>query len=360
MSFVSKIISSPKRIFFFLLLCVYIAMVTYALPPYGVIPAMSISLMAPLSIFLIAYPTYYILLPRLMNGFIDEHDNLAPPMAKGKDKKKYFKYYYLLGSLLLIVVAMAFIWMCLTILYGVFDLPQGNFPAKYSRLQFLNPSLFVLTYISTNIFYVHNRHHDYMDKITIEKKDLEMKMLKLQINSHFLFNALNNIYSMTYFENKEAPKYVAKLSQMLRYVLEDCEADHVPLSGEISYIENFIDFQRARFETAKDVTFNFTQNHIGEIQIPPMIFQPLIENCFKYCPLQNDKSFIHIEIVVEQNLIRFVAENTQPLMKQPADKTGSIGLENLKNRLALIYKNNYCLDVFDEEDVYRVELTISI
>jgi len=241
-------------------------------------------------------------------------------------------------------------------------MPHDDLIEKYFQLRYLNPSLFFLTYIFSILFFVHNQHHKGINKIMNEKKELEMKILKSQINTHFLHNALNNIYSMIYFENKEdAAKYVMKLSQMLRYVLDDCEANHVPIAKEVAYIENYIDFQKARFETDRNVVFNYVQNDIGDVQIPPMIFQPLIENCFKYCPLQNDNSFIHIEIVVENGQIKLISENTQPAIKQPSVRNGGgIGIENLKSRLYLNYKDNYSLNIFNKGNIYRTELIINL
>ena len=352
MDFISKhFISSSRGKIFFFLVVIYIAFSTAVLP-FGLFPSLVISTMAPLSIFLIVYPTYYILLPRFIgfNGFIKNTD----------------KFYFVLLSFLLFVVVIAFIWMCLHFLFYAFDLPLDGMPhdnlmEKYYQLRFLNPSLFFLTYIFSILFYVHNSHHVGINKIMNEKKELEMKILKSQINSHFLHNALNNIYSMIYFGNKDdATKYVMKLSQMLRYVLDDCEADSVPISGEIKYIENYIEFQKSRFETAKNVTFNYVQDYVGEVQIPPMIFQPLIENCFKHCPLQNDNSFIHIEIVVRQNQVKYTSENTQPLFKQPSDRNNNIGIENLKNRLYINYKDNYSLNILDKNDIYQTELIINL
>jgi len=357
MSFIVKhIIASNKGKFILFLICIYIAVATAVLP-YGILPSLAISTMAPLLVYLIAYPTYYILLPRFV----------------GDNKKTANKYYFILLSILLIAAVMTFVWLCLSVLYNVFDIPQDGITGRYYEssslnfaydgihLRFLNPSSYLLTYIFTCVFYGHERHHQGMNKMMEENKELEMKILKSQINSHFLHNALNNIYSMIYFGNKDdAAKYVTKLSQMLRYVLDDCEADHVPISGEIKYIENFIDFQKSRFETAKNVTFNYIQDYTGEVQIPPMIFQPLIENCFKHCPLQNDNSFIRIEIVVRQNQVRYTSENTQPLLRQSPDINGNrIGIENLKNRLYLNYKENYSLNIFDKDDVYRTELIIN-
>jgi len=345
MSLISKEpLLTTKGVFAFFLVGVYIVVVTNALP-YGIIPSMVISLMAPISVFLIAYPTYFIMLPKLM---------------KNKGKKAY-KYYYILASILLIVSVMVVVWLCLSLLYNLFDLPWGGLMERYSQLKFLNPPLFVLTYFFSCVLFVHNCHHDYMNNIANEKIELEMKALKSQINTHFLHNALNNIYSMIYFEDKEdAAKYVMKLSQMLRYVLDDCETDHVLITKEVTYIENYIDFQKARFDTDKDIRFNYIQHTTETVYIPPMIFQPLIENCFKYCPLEKEGNSVRIELEANNGRIRFVCENTQNKIEQSSEKKSTgIGLENLNKRLQIFYKDNYSLNISDKEDSFRVELIIN-
>jgi len=339
-----QFIFSKKGIFILFLIGIYIAVVIYALP-FGVIPSLVISSMTPLSVFLIAYPTYYILLPRFSGDFENRVN-----MRK-----------YLLLSFLLIAIVMSFIWLCLVLLFNVFNLPWGGFLEGYSIVRFLNPSLFIVTYIFCNVFYVHNRHHDYMNMIANEKKELEIKVLKSQINTHFLHNALNNIYSMIYFENKEdAAKYVMKLSQMLRYVLDDCEAEYVPIAKEIAYIENYIDFQKARFDIDKDIQFNYIQHTTDAVYIPPMIFQPLIENCFKYCPLEKEGSHVHIELETNNGQVRFVCENTQNNIDQSLSNKGSgIGIENLNKRLQISYQKNYNLNISDEQGLFKVELIIN-
>jgi Putative regulator of cell autolysis len=339
-----QLIFRKKGIFVLFLIFLYIAMVMYALP-LGLIPSMAISSMAPLSVFLITYPTYCILLPRFTGDF----ENRAN-MRK-----------YLLLSLLLIVIVMSFIWLCLVLLFDAFGLPWDGFSEGYSIVRFLNPSLFIVTYIFCNVFYVHNRHHDYMNMVANEKKELEMKVLKSQINTHFLHNALNNIYSMIYFENKEdAAKYVMKLSQMLRYVLDDCEEEYVPIAKEVVYIENYIAFQKARFDTGKDIRFSYIHSAQQMLHIPPMIFQPLIENCFKYCPLEKEGSYVRIELEANNSQVRFVCENTRNDMEQSSGKKGSgIGIENLNKRLKISYKKNYSLDISEEQDLFKVELIIN-
>ncbi|KAA6319058.1 hypothetical protein EZS27_031003, partial [termite gut metagenome] len=195
-----------------------------------------------------------------------------------------------------------------------------------------------------------------------EKKVLEMKTLKSQINTHFLHNALNNIYSMIYFGNKdEAAKYVMKLSQMLRYVLDDCETERIPMEKEVAYIENYIDFQKARFDTDKDIRFNYIRHATETIYLSPMIFQPLIENSFKYCSLDKAGSYVRIDLEADNSQIRFICENTQNKIEFLSDKErDGIGIKNLDKRLYISYRENYKLNIFNKEDIFRVELIITI
>ena len=343
-------ISSNRGKFILLLIGIYIA-VAAATMPYDLLPSLVIAAMVPLSVFLIAYPTHYILLPRFAGDYT----------------KNTNRHLFVPLSLLFMVAVMAFAWACLHLLFQAFDLPRDGLPhdglsEKYFQMRFLNPSLFFLTYIFTCVFYGHNRHHEGLNRMMNEKRELEMKILKSQINTHFLHNALNNIYSMIYFEDKDsAAKYVMKLSQMLRYVLDDCEADHVLITKEVAYIENYIDFQQARFDTDRDIRFNYIQHATDAIYIPPMIFQPLVENCFKYCPLEKEGSAVHIELEASNDRVRFVCENTRNRMEQSdRKKSTGIGLENLDKRLKIFYKENYSLNIFDEQDSFRVELIIMI
>jgi len=224
-------------------------------------------------------------------------------------------------------------------------------------------TIFILTYsISNIIFFSRKTAEDakMKEELLSEKKMLEARVLKSQINSHFIFNALNNIYSMIYFKDQYTSGYVLKLAQMMRYVMEDCETELTPLSKEIEYIENFIDFQKLRFENDKSITFDYNIGEDKNISVPPMMFQPLVENCFKHTPLEVDKdSFIHILLEVKGKEIYFVAENSQPFLKnKPVSNRLGIGIENVKRRLDLYYRNKYTLDISDDEKSFKVELSI--
>lgn len=293
---------------------------------------------------IVYYATYNLLIPKLL--------------IKG------WKILYVILSFLMIIL---FSNICARYEIYLFDIfnaePEHDLKLIFSITRFVG--IFIVTYtVSIVIFFSKKTAEDakQKEKLLSEKKMLEVRVLKSQINSHFIFNALNNIYSMTYFKDEYTSGYVLKLAQMMRYVMEDCETELTPLVKDIEYIENFIDFQKLRFENDKNITFICKIEGEVNISVPPMIFQPLVENCFKHTPLEVDKnSFIHILLEVKEKKIHFVAENSQPFLKnKPASPRHGIGIENVKRRLELYYGNKHTLDIFDNTDSFKVELSINL
>lgn len=188
----------------------------------------------------------------------------------------------------------------------------------------------------------------------------ELKYLRAQINPHFLFNALNCIYSLSLTQDEKAPDSVLKLSEMLRFVIDDCQADEVPISKEVAYIANFIDFQKIRMEKEPNIEFicNIENQTFG---IPPMLFQPMVENCFKHSRIIDDPSaFIKISINQEGEHLTFVAENSKHknVFKQTDDERTGIGVNNVRQRLELIFGTDYSFDITETENIYKTELKI--
>lgn len=241
--------------------------------------------------------------------------------------------------------------------------PMGYYEFKdiFSMTKYI--ALLTITYAVSNIVTFAKKAKETFrlkDALLSERKMLETRVLKSQINSHFVFNALNNIYSMTYFKDEYTSGYVLKLAHMMRYLMEDCETELTPLIKDIEYVQNFFDFQKLRFEGDKDISFTCQVDENAAISIPPMIFQPLVENCFKHTPLEVDKnSYIHILLEATNEQIHFVAVNSQPLLKhEPTVKEGGIGIGNVRRRLDLYYDDKYTLDIFSNEDSFKVELFI--
>lgn len=274
------------------------------------------------------------------------------------------KILYIIFSLLTLFIVINVAARTETYLYHKLvkdPLPYSEFKNVFSASKYV--ALLTMTYaISCMVSFANKAKETARQKeeLLSEKKTLEVRVLKSQINSHFMFNALNNIYSMTYFKDEYTSGYILKLAQMMRYVMEDCETELTPLVKDIEYIENFIDFQKLRFESDKDITFTYQIDENVAFSIPPMIFQPLVENCFKHTPLEVDKnSYIHISLEAAEAQIHFVAENSQPLLKhKPVVKDPGIGISNVKRRLDLYYDEKYTLDITSNEQSFKIELSI--
>ena len=190
----------------------------------------------------------------------------------------------------------------------------------------------------------------------------ELKYLRAQINPHFLFNALNCIYSLTLIKDEKAPDSVMKLSEMLRFVIDDCRADRVPIAKEVAYIRNYIDFQKIRMENEPNLTFDCKIQNNG-MEIPPMVFQPMIENCFKHSRIIDDhNAFIRISLRQEDKHVVFETENSKhhnPYQQEDDERTG-IGINNVRQRLNLIFGEDYSFEISETESVYKTKLTINV
>jgi len=195
--------------------------------------------------------------------------------------------------------------------------------------------------------------------LTEEKLQTELKLLKAQINPHFIFNALNNIYSLSYMKSENAPDSVLKLSEMLRYVFYDCNKDRVPLSAEINYIENFNAFQQMKSEYTQNIRLK-TRLDNDQIEIAPMLIVPFIENAFKYSRIEEiEDAYVNIEVVSMDNKIVFTIENSIPTSAKATPGSG-MGIKNVGQRLNIIYPNRHSLEIQEEETLYTVKMSIKL
>lgn len=187
----------------------------------------------------------------------------------------------------------------------------------------------------------------------------ELTFLKNQINPHFLFNALNNIYVQTRKRPKDAPESVMLLSELLRYQLYDCSKDKVYLKNELDYINNYLALERMRrTESNINLTVNGSPN--GKM-IAPFLFIPFIENAVKHGLETQKDAYIDIQFDILDNQLRFTISN--PVLKvdnRPKQKDGGIGLVNVKRRLALLYPNQHNLSISNDANTYLVVLELNI
>jgi len=184
----------------------------------------------------------------------------------------------------------------------------------------------------------------------------ELTFLKNQINPHFLFNALNNIYVQTRKRPKEAPESVMLLSELLRYQLYDCSKDMVYLRNELAYIENYLALERMRRGDAA-IELIVNGNSEGKM-IAPFLFIPFIENAIKHGLDTQKDGFIHITFDISDSQLTFHIINSKS-KEQQIRKDGGIGLVNVKRRLELLYLENYQLRITEAPDSYKVALVLN-
>jgi sensor histidine kinase YesM len=217
------------------------------------------------------------------------------------------------------------------------------------------------TFITSLIVYT-NKQQKKAEKLIAENQNMELKLLRAQINPHFLFNALNNIYSLIYTKNEKAGDAVLYVSDLLRYVIDDANSEKVPISKELKYIDNFISLWKIRINKSINITFEHDIDDY-KIQIPPMILQPIIENCFIYSDIEsNVDGFIHIQLKVKDKKLLLITENTTSDKKESKEKKMSgIGLSNVEQRLFLFYgEHNYKMEINENDSIFSLNLSITL
>lgn len=195
-------------------------------------------------------------------------------------------------------------------------------------------------------------------ELVTETMQSELRFLKSQINPHFLFNTLNSLYALTLKKSDLAPDIVLKLSEMMRYMLYECNEKWVPLSKEVNYIANYLELERIRQGSRVDIHYK-VDGLVSDQKIAPLMFIPFIENCFKHgLGNQISKGFVNIWLDVRGNELDLQIENSkaEAMPKQLHPRSGGIGLVNVRRRLELLYPDRYKLQVEDAPSTYTVRL----
>ncbi len=188
-----------------------------------------------------------------------------------------------------------------------------------------------------------------------QRLSAELAFLKSQINPHFLFNSLNSIYSLAYQQSENTPGAILKLSEIMRYMLYECNDNKVDLAKELQYLQNYIDLQKIRFGNKAYIDFKM-DGEVTNQQIVPLLLIAFIENAFKHGVANNSLTPIQMLITVDQQHLHFYIQNKKHSNNR--DAIGGIGLNNVKRRLDLLYPGKYNLDIRDEIDTYTCELSL--
>lgn len=197
------------------------------------------------------------------------------------------------------------------------------------------------------------------EEVQHEKTTTELSFLKSQVNPHFFFNTLNNIYSLAIVQSDKTAPTVMRLSAIMRYILTETQSDKVPLENEIDFVKNFIDLQLVRLTDKVKVNFN-TEGDTSSKQIAPLLFISFVENAFKYGVSTKEPSEIDIIFQASNNSIHFNVTNTIVKADNGIVDTTGIGINNAKRRLELLYPGKHVLKVLNDGKKFEVQLEIII
>ena len=199
-----------------------------------------------------------------------------------------------------------------------------------------------------------------MAKQEKDKLQAELKYLKGQINPHFLFNSLNNIYALASRKSDNTTDAILKLSSILRYILYEASIPLVPISKELEHIHNYIDIQKLRLTDKVKVVFN-TKIDDENKEIEPLLLIPLVENAFKYGVDSSKESEIIFDLSLKKNTLEFKTQNTIANLSKDAQKLDSgIGLKNVQRRLELTYNQSALMNYFKKDNIFVVEIKIHL
>ena len=219
--------------------------------------------------------------------------------------------------------------------------------------------------MSSTIFHIMNdwiRHQREKKELQNQTLQSELKYLKAQINPHFLFNTLNSLYALTLKKSDMAPEIVLRLSEMMRYMLYECNEKEVALEKEVNYIRNYLELEKIRHGESCEITFRVEGNSANKY-VAPLMFIPFIENSFKHgLNKQISNAHVNIDMGISKDDVQMAISNSKTHSVPTANRkrSGGIGLVNIKRRLELLYPEKYSLNIKESPNNYLVNLSIQL
>jgi hypothetical protein len=257
------------------------------------------------------------------------------PMASPPPLTHFYQYYYQLGIKQLASPAMPYLLLLLTdfLAFSCVGFVRVAFEQEARRRQ-----------------------------IEKEHAALQLEQLKAQLQPHFLFNTLNSIYGLSLVGSPETPRFILLLSELMRYVLYDSGREYIALPEEVTFLENYFEMEQRKYAGAS-ICFKAEGNGLAELQVPPLLLLPLVENSFKHGRHHfSDVASVDATLTATAGTLRFVIENDMLPEPPPATarRSGGIGLQNIRQRLNLYYPGAHELRVSEHAGRYRAELTLHV
>lgn len=276
--------------------------------------------------------------------------------------RKTYRVVSIVSSIIIHLIVFAlglFAWRMFGMLITVYE-PLRNYTGAAQALsdsfRFV-PGPF-LVFAVFKLFYDYTRLKYEGQQARLEKKQAELLFLKSQINPHFLFNTLNNIYSLSQYQPQLVSESVLRLSKILRYLLYEADHEFITIEKEIKIITDYIDLEKLRYNETVAIDFNYEIGDFSET-IPPLLLMPLVENAFKHgVSVSRGKRFVDVRCVLKNRKLDFVVRNSSSTT-DVAEIKDNIGLSNLRRRVSLLYKD-FELITEQKDAIFTASLKINL
>jgi len=296
----------------------------------------------PLNI-LITYFTIYFLIPRYIL------------------KKKYLEFFILFTASLVLFYLVRTGLNYILVTKNIWPEAQGNQEpfTMIHIVELIIGAVYVIALVSaiklTYDWVNEKKRNEDLEKIQLET---ELNFLKTQIQPHFFFNTLNNLYALVIKKSPNAPNVVMKLSEIMQYVLYEAKEPVISLMKSINYVYSYLELEKLRYgdRVKSEISIN---GNIDDVEIPPLLFLPFIENCFKHGTHHQGEIKVSIDFEVKDNFLFFTVENNFSQPKGTYSKHG-IGIENVRRRLELLYGNKFSLKTKIKLNTYIVKLKLPL
>lgn len=278
--------------------------------------------------------TWRILFITLVNLFVHL---IALPFVRTRKTK--WSWMLVTFVLVLLLITLGFkSWVKLGNFLAVLHSPVNRGFSMYTEVVNVLPQLFGLGYFASIQFFIdYYKLKSKNQQLAVEKKTAELSYLKSQTNPHFLFNTLNNIYTLCRDKSDLAPESLLRLSGILRYMLYETQAHWVPVDKEIQIIRDYIELEKLRYDSSLKINFMTNTNNTN-LEIPPLLIIPLVENAFKHGVSETmGEPFIHVRLSIELFHLRFEVENSMPGDNAADAVIESIGISNVRRQLQLLF-----------------------
>ncbi len=307
------------------------------------VKAAVITLIKVADLALMIYVTNYVLVPRLL-----------------------YKKKYLLFALVFIVMIAASCIIKMYVIGNYMNSPAlyiHNWSAAWKTRVYDNvlPHFFlVIAGAAIKLLFDYRNLQQRMVETAKEKAEAELNFLKSQINPHFLFNSLNSVYFLIDKENVQARTALHRFSEMLRYQLYELQEEKIPIEKEVVYLKDYIALQQLRHDEKYSVDFNM-DGEVRDFKVEPLLLIPFVENAFKHISHKNDKvNYISVNMSRVNGSLFFSVENSNEKGQAQSEKTGGIGIANVKRRLELLYPGKHNLQIEESPETYKVSLELQI